>query len=211
MKENNKINTKTFLYDFNQELLRRIEIVNLIKTYKKNLINEKTKSSTLRLPKLIQSNSNRNFKSKKKEKINKLKTKQKTFLGESRINYDNFHQKKGEKFRNTVKTKANMKLNITNRNRRDKNSLNVLSFNQKSNTNENIDSNNRVRTYKIKNFENIKIIVDDFNKVNNDYFFLKKNHYIRKNNVNMDIFNLLGNNNINNNLFIHTMMKTPKI
>ena len=35
------------------------------------------------------------------------------------------------------------------------------------------------------------MMIDDFYKINNNYFFLKKNYYIKKNNMNKDIFNLL--------------------
>ena len=210
---NNNIPSKSILNHVQKEIKRRIEIVNLIKTYKKNLIKTKTQNYSLRLPKLIQSNSHRSILLKQQEKINLLKSKQKNNLGAKKFDFDNLsnlnHQKESHTFRNTIKNKKNM--NLTNRNKFNKNfnnSPSVLYYNPNFKTTENVNSNNRVRIYKIKNLENNKVIVDDFNKVNNEYFILKKNYYIRKNNVNMDIFNLLSNNNYN--IFNHTISKTPK-
>ena len=210
---NNNIPSKSILNHVQKEIKRRIEVVNLIKTYKKNLIKTKTQSYSLRLPKLIQSNSHRSILLKQQEKINLLKSKQKNNLGAKKFDFDNLsnlnHQKESNTFRNTIKNKKNM--NLTNRNKFNKNfnnSPSVLYYNPNFKTTENVNSNNRVRIYKIKNLENNKVIVDDFNKVNNEYFILKKNYYIRKNNVNMDIFNLLSNNNYN--IFNHTISKTPK-
>ena len=210
---NNKIDSKSFLNNAQKEIMRRIELINLIKTYKKNLIKTKTQSSSLRLPKLSQSNSHRKITLKQHEKINLLKFKQKNNLGGKKFNFDNLsdlnHQKESNTFRNTIKNKKNTNLNNRNKlNKNFNNSPSVLYYNSNLKTTENINSNNRVRIYKIKNFENNKVIVDDFNKVNNEYFILKKNYYIRKNNVNMDIFNLINNNNYN--IFNHTLSKTPK-
>ena len=209
----NNITSKSFLNNAQKEIIRRIELINLIKTYKKNLIKTKTQSSSLRLPKLSQSNSHRKITLKQHEKINLLKFKQKNNLGGKKFNFDNLsdlnHQKENHTFRNTIKNKKNTNLNNRNKlNKNFNNSPSVLYYNSNLKTTENINSNNRVRIYKIKNFENNKVIVDDFNKVNNEYFILKKNYYIRKNNVNMDIFNLINNNNYN--IFNHTISKTPK-
>ena len=213
LKINNNIDSKSFLNNAQKEIIRRIELINLIKTYKKNLIKTKTQSSSLRLPKLSQSNSHRKITLKQHEKINLLKFKQKNNLGSKKFNFDNLsdlnHQKENHTFRNTIKSKKNTNLNNRNKlNKNFNNSPSVLYYNSNLKTTENINSNNRVRIYKIKNFENNKVIVDDFNKVNNEYFILKKNYYIRKNNVNMDIFNLINNNNYN--IFNHTISKTPK-
>ena len=213
LKINNNIDSKSFLNNAQKEIIRRIELINLIKTYKKNLIKTKTQSSSLRLPKLSQSNSHRKITLKQHEKINLLKFKQKNNLGSKKFNFDNLsdlnHQKENHTFRNTIKNKKNTNLNNRNKlNKNFNNSPSVLYYNSNLKTTENINSNNRVRIYKIKNFENNKVIVDDFNKVNNEYFILKKNYYIRKNNVNMDIFNLINNNNYN--IFNHTISKTPK-
>ena len=209
----NNITSKSFLNNAQKEIIRRIELINLIKTYKKNLIKTKTQSSSLRLPKLSQSNSHRKITLKQHEKINLLKFKQKNNLGGKKFNFDNLsdlnHQKENHTFRNTIKSKKNTNLNNRNKlNKNFNNSPSLLYYNSNLKTTENINSNNRVRIYKIKNFENNKVIVDDFNKVNNEYFILKKNYYIRKNNVNMDIFNLINNNNYN--IFNHTISKTPK-
>ena len=210
---NNNIDSKSFLNNAQKDIIRRIELINLIKTYKKNLIKTKTQSSSLRLPKLSQSNSHRKIILKQHEKTNLLKFKQKNNLGGKKFNFDNLsdlnHQKESNTFRNTIKNKKNSNLNNRNKlNKNFNNSPSVLYYNSNLKTTENINSNNRVRIYKIKNFENNKVIVDDFNKVNNEYFILKKNYYIRKNNVNMDIFNLINNNNYN--IFNHTISKTPK-
>ena len=210
---NNNIDSKSFLNNAQKEIIRRIELINLIKTYKKNLIKTKTQSSSLRLPKLSQSNSHRKITLKQHEKINLLKFKQKNNLGSKKCNFDNLsdlnHQKESNTFRNTIKSKKNTNLNNRNKlNKNFNNSPSLLYYNSNLKTTENFNSNNRVRIYKIKNFENNKVIVDNFNKVNNEYFILKKNYYIRKNNVNMDIFNLLSNNNYN--IFNHTISKTPK-
>ena len=210
---NNNIDSKSFLNNAQKDIIRRIELINLIKTYKKNLIKTKTQSSSLRLPKLSQSNSHRKITLKQHEKINLLKFKQKNNLGSKKFNFDNLsdlnHQKESNTFRNTIKSKKHTNLNNRNKlNKNFNNSPSVLYYNSNLKTTENINSNNRVRIYKIKNFENNKVIVDDFNKVNNEYFILKKNYYIRKNNVNMDIFNLINNNNYN--IFNHTISKTPK-
>jgi len=210
---NNNIDSKSFLNKAQKEIIRRIELINLIKTYKKNLIKTKTQSSSLRLPKLSQSISHRKITLKQHEKINLLKFKQKNNLGGKKFNFDNLsdlnHQKESNTFRNTIKSKKNSNLNNRNKlNKNFNNSPSVLYYNSNLKTTENINSNNRVRIYKIKNFENNKVIVDDSNKINNEYFILKKNYYIRKNNVNMDIFNLINNNNYN--IFNHTISKTPK-
>ena len=210
---NNNIDSKSFLNNAQKDIIRRIELINLIKTYKKNLIKTKTQSSSLRLPKLSQSNSHRKITLKQHEKINLLKFKQKNNLGGKKFNFDNLsdlnHQKENHTFRNTIKSKKNTNLNNRNKlNKNFNNSPSVLYYNSNLKTTENINSNNRVRIYKIKNFENNKVIVDDFNKVNNEYFILKKNYYIRKNNINIYIFNIINNNNYN--IFNHTISKTPK-
>ena len=44
--------------------------------------------------------------------------------------------------------------------------------------------------------------------MNNEYFVMRKNYYIRKNNINKDIFNLINKNN-QEKLFYQTMSKSP--
>ena len=218
---NKNIKSKTFLNDFQDELIRRIKVINIIKSYKKNLIKAKAPNYTVRLPKLLQNHSHKNIFFEKIDNINSLKIKHrdnfretKTFF-EDPTNLGEKNKKKNLTARRIVTIEKKIGLNnISNRNHRNKNYINskipknTFSCISNSNTAENIYSNNRMRIYKIKNFENNKNLVDDFNKVNNEYFVMKKNYYVRKNNINKDIFNLL--NIDNSSLFHQTMTKNQK-
>ena len=208
---NNNIIAKNFLLDFQKSIFRRIQIVNLIKKYKKNSIKNRTQSMTMRLPRLSLSNSHRKiiFKRINKNPLN-IKNSKEKLVNNDLTNIHEFN-KENRTFRNIVKIRKN-EFNIFTRNKKNKNynnSKNIFSPKElNSKTTYNMNSNNRVRLYKIKNFENNKSLINEFSKVNNEYFVMRKNYYIRKNNINKDIFNLINKNN-QEKLFYQTMSKSP--
>ena len=215
---NYKSNNKTFIDDFHKEIMRRVEILKLINSYKKNLIQTYTHNSAPKLPKLNQSNSHHNITFKKIEKNNFLRTnrnKTNFFDKKNNINYtnlNNIHQIKNKTFRNNIKIPKKIERNFYQKNQMNTNyfnSFNILSYKTNSYKAPNTSSNNRIRIYKIKNLKNPKNVVDEFSKVNNEYCFLKHNYNVRKNNINMDIFNLL--NTDNNNIFCQTVSKLTNI
>ena len=180
-----KFNNKTFINDFNKPFTRRIEILNLINSYKKNLIKEKTQlnNQIIKLPKLVQSNSHKDgLFFKKFNKNDFLNTKDKFDF--SNLNF--YLQNKNQTSRNN-NLKNLKKITKTNKAYRNPNN------NNKINTNTYRDIN-RIRIYKIKNLENNKGI--EFKKANNEYCFIKKNYFSRKNKLNMDIFNLIKTNKL---------------
>ena len=216
----NKTKDKNFIDDSHKDIMRRIEILKLINSYKNNFIQTYAHNSPPRLPILNQSKSQYHNIFKKVEKSNFLsnnRSKKNLLDKKNNINYtdlNNIHQIKNKTFRNKIKIQKNIDRNYNQQNKINTNyfnSFNLLPYNIKSYSNKapNTYSNNRIRIYKIKNLENSKNIVDEFSKVNNEYCFLKKNYNIRRNNINMDIYNLI--NKKNNNIFSETLSKTTKI
>ena len=219
---NYKTNDKTLMCDFHKEIMRRVEIVKLINSYKKSLIQTYVHNSAPKLPKLNPSNSHYDITFKKMEKSNFLsnnRNKTNFFDKKNNINYRNLNninqinQIKNKTFRNKIKIPKKIERNFYQNNKMNINyfnSFNLMTYKTNSylNKESNTNSNNRIRIYKIKNLDNSKNVVDEFSKVNNEYCFLKKNYNVRKNNINMDIFNLLNTNN--NNIFCHTVSKLTK-
>ena len=197
----NKIKNKTISGETEKELFRRIEIMNLIKAYKREQINPKAMRLTFRLPSLNKSNSKRNIKIKKIDKKNSFSTTHRTKFIDEKVNFNdltsryNINQKNNQNLKNIDKILKKMNLikkSYKNKNNANyHNSLSKLSYYSNFKSEKNTTYSNRGKIYKIKNFENSKMMIDDFYKINNNYFFLKKNYYIKKNNMNKDIFNLL--------------------
>ena len=195
---------KTFSDDTKKELFRRIKIINIIKEYKKEQINQKEMGFTFRLPQLNKSNSKKNIITKKNQKNNLFGATNRLKFFDERVNnndltsrYNRFkiNQRKNQTSRGFDKIRKNINRNkmyyknINNSNYH--NELSKLSYYSNYNEESNFISSNRGKKYKIRNFENSKMMFDDFNKINNDFFFQKNNNNIRKNNPNRDIFNLL--------------------
>ena len=85
---------KTFSDDTKKELFRRIKIINIIKEYKKEQINQKEMGFTFRLPQLNKSNSKKNIITKKNQKNNLFGTTNRLKFFDERINNKYFIKNK---------------------------------------------------------------------------------------------------------------------